>query len=106
MREIELSAGTIEYEDAGDGPAVVLSRGMMMDSSLWDALIADLSVDHRCVAPVLHDPTFRRRPATWRRRSSRCHRQPTAYRRSRTWSARPAGVPRQTRRGVELGCAL
>lgn len=54
MREIELSAGTIEYEDTGgDGPVLVLLHGLMMDTSLWDGLIADLSVDHRCVAPTL-----------------------------------------------------
>ncbi|HEX4658229.1 MAG TPA: alpha/beta hydrolase [Streptosporangiaceae bacterium] len=53
MREIELSAGTIEYEDTGDGPALVLLHGLMMDASLWDHAIADLSADHRCVAPTL-----------------------------------------------------
>ncbi|MFH8685107.1 alpha/beta fold hydrolase [Streptomyces lydicus] len=54
MREIELSAGTIEYEDTGgDGPTVVLLHGLMMDASLWDGPIAGLSADHRCVAPTL-----------------------------------------------------
>jgi pimeloyl-ACP methyl ester carboxylesterase len=27
--------------------------GLLMDASLWDDVIADLSVDHRCVAPTL-----------------------------------------------------
>jgi pimeloyl-ACP methyl ester carboxylesterase len=54
VREIELSAGTIEYEDTGgDGPVIVLLHGLMMDASLWDGPIADLSVDHRCLAPTL-----------------------------------------------------
>src|ERR1700733_12891380 len=54
MREIELSAGTIEYEDTGgDGPVIVLLHGLLMDASLWDGPIADLSADHRCVAPTL-----------------------------------------------------
>jgi pimeloyl-ACP methyl ester carboxylesterase len=54
MSQIELSAGTIEYEDTGgDGPTLVLLHGLLMDSSLWDDVIADLSVDHRCVAPTL-----------------------------------------------------
>jgi pimeloyl-ACP methyl ester carboxylesterase len=53
VREIELSAGIIEYEDTGDGPALVLLHGLMMDASLWDGPIADLSADHRCVAPTL-----------------------------------------------------
>ncbi|MFF7048156.1 alpha/beta fold hydrolase [Streptomyces griseorubiginosus] len=54
MREIELSSGTIAYEDTGgDGPTVVLLHGWMMDASLWDGPIADLSADHRCIAPTL-----------------------------------------------------
>jgi pimeloyl-ACP methyl ester carboxylesterase len=54
MSQIELSAGTIEYEDTGgDGPTVVLLHGLLMDASLWDDVIADLSGDHRCVAPTL-----------------------------------------------------
>jgi len=54
MKEIELSAGTVEYQDTGsDGPPLVLLHGLMMDSSLWDGPVADLSADHRCVAPTL-----------------------------------------------------
>jgi pimeloyl-ACP methyl ester carboxylesterase len=52
--EIELSAGTIEYVDTGgDGPAIVLLPGLMMDASLWEDVIADLSPGHRCIAPTL-----------------------------------------------------
>jgi pimeloyl-ACP methyl ester carboxylesterase len=51
---IDLSAGTIEYEDTGgDGPAVVLLGGLMMDASLWEHVIAALSPGHRCIAPTL-----------------------------------------------------
>ncbi|MEV7149161.1 alpha/beta hydrolase [Streptomyces sp. NPDC093084] len=54
MPEIELSAGTIAYRDTGgDGPVVVLLHGLMMDASLWDGPVAELSADHRCVAPTL-----------------------------------------------------
>jgi pimeloyl-ACP methyl ester carboxylesterase len=53
MKQIELSAGTIEYEDTGDGPPLVLLHGLMMDASLWDGPIADLSADHRCLAPTM-----------------------------------------------------
>jgi pimeloyl-ACP methyl ester carboxylesterase len=54
MHEIELSAGTIEYEDTGGaGPTVVLLHGLMMDAALWDQVIADLGADHRCIAPAL-----------------------------------------------------
>jgi len=53
-RDVELSAGTIEYEDTGgEGPAIVMLPGLIMDASLWDAVIADLSPDHRCIAPTL-----------------------------------------------------
>jgi len=51
---IELSAGTIEYRDSGgDGPVLVLLHGLMMDASLWEGPLADLSADHRCIAPTL-----------------------------------------------------
>jgi pimeloyl-ACP methyl ester carboxylesterase len=54
MKQIELSAGTIEYQDTGgEGPALVLLHGLMMDASLWDSPIADLAADHRCIAPTL-----------------------------------------------------
>src|SRR6266536_6222908 len=54
MTQVELSAGTIEYEDTGgEGPAIVLLPGLMMDASLWEEVIADLSPHHRCIAPTL-----------------------------------------------------
>jgi pimeloyl-ACP methyl ester carboxylesterase len=54
MPEIELSAGTIDYQDTGGGgPPVVLLHGFLMDASLWDGPLADLSADHRCLAPTL-----------------------------------------------------
>jgi pimeloyl-ACP methyl ester carboxylesterase len=54
MREIELSAGTIEYQDTGGGgPVLVLLHGLMMDASLWADVIAGLSAGYRCVAPTL-----------------------------------------------------
>jgi pimeloyl-ACP methyl ester carboxylesterase len=54
VTRIELSGGTVEYTDTGgDGPVLVLLHGLMMDASLWDEVIADLSADHRCVAPTL-----------------------------------------------------
>jgi pimeloyl-ACP methyl ester carboxylesterase len=54
ITEIMLSAGTITYEDTGgQGPAIVLLHGLLMDASLWEEVIADLAADHRCVAPTL-----------------------------------------------------
>jgi pimeloyl-ACP methyl ester carboxylesterase len=54
MPELELSAGTIEYEDTGgDGPVIVFSHGVVMDGSLWRDVAADLRADHRCLLPTL-----------------------------------------------------
>jgi pimeloyl-ACP methyl ester carboxylesterase len=54
MAIIELSTGPIEYRDTGgDGPPTVLLHGLLMDASLWDAVVTDLSADHRCVTPTL-----------------------------------------------------
>jgi pimeloyl-ACP methyl ester carboxylesterase len=53
MRQIELSSGTIEYSDTGEGPVLMLLHGLMMDASLWDGPVADLSADHRCLVPTL-----------------------------------------------------
>jgi pimeloyl-ACP methyl ester carboxylesterase len=52
--EIELSAGTIAYEDTGGaGPVVVLLPGLLMDATLWTDVIAALAPAHRCIAPTL-----------------------------------------------------
>lgn len=41
MPEVELSAGTIEYEDTGgDGPVIVFLHGATIDSSVWRHVIA------------------------------------------------------------------
>jgi pimeloyl-ACP methyl ester carboxylesterase len=54
MSEVELAAGTIDYEDSGgNGPALVLVHGLMMDGSLWRHVIEDLRSDFRCIAPTL-----------------------------------------------------
>jgi len=53
VSEVELSGGTIEYDDVGSGPTIVLLHGLMMDSSLWDGVVAELSAGHRCVVPTL-----------------------------------------------------
>jgi len=54
MPQVELSAGTIEYEDTGgDGPVVVLLHGLAMNSSVWHEVVPDLRTDYRCVLPTL-----------------------------------------------------
>lgn len=54
MPEIELSAGTIAYEDTGGpGPVVVLLHGLVHDATVWREVIARLAPGHRVVAPTL-----------------------------------------------------
>jgi pimeloyl-ACP methyl ester carboxylesterase len=54
VSEIALSAGPIDYTDTGgDGPVLVLLHGLLMDSSLWDAVAAALPAHHRLIAPTL-----------------------------------------------------
>jgi pimeloyl-ACP methyl ester carboxylesterase len=60
VTEIDLSAGTIDYIDTHPGaapgdadPTLLFLHGALMDATLWDQVIADLSADHRCVAPTL-----------------------------------------------------
>jgi pimeloyl-ACP methyl ester carboxylesterase len=54
MPELELSAGTIDYEDTGgNGPVIVFVHGLMMDGSLWRKVVEELRPDYRCVLPTL-----------------------------------------------------
>ncbi len=54
MPEIELTAGTIDYEDTGgDGPVLVLLGGLIMDGSVWDPLVEELRGEFRCIVPTL-----------------------------------------------------
>lgn len=68
MPDVELTAGTIEYEDTGgDGPVVVLLHGLVHDATVWRKVIADLRTDHRVIAPTLPYGAHRRpmsRPPT------------------------------------------
>ncbi|HEX4188659.1 MAG TPA: alpha/beta hydrolase [Solirubrobacteraceae bacterium] len=54
MPAVELSSGTIEYEDTGgDGPTIVLLHGLIMDGSLWRHVVGELRTGHRCISPTL-----------------------------------------------------
>jgi len=54
VNRLELSAGTVEFEDTGgDGPPIVFLHGFLMDSSLWADVLAELADGHRCLAPTL-----------------------------------------------------
>ena len=54
MPQLELAAGTIEYQDTGgDGPVLVFLPGLTMDGSLWRKVVPGLVPDYRCVLPTL-----------------------------------------------------
>lgn len=54
MPFIELSAGSIEYEDSGgQGPVVVMTGGMPMGATLWGGVVKQLAPSHRCVVPTM-----------------------------------------------------
>ena len=61
MPDIELSAGSIEYEDTGGhGPVVVLLHGLVTDGSLWRSVVRELRANHRCIVPTLPLGSHRR----------------------------------------------
>lgn len=55
--KVELTAGTIEYEDTGgSGPVLVLLHGLLMDSSIWQSVLDEFRARGdavRCVLPTL-----------------------------------------------------
>ena len=60
LPEVELQAGTIEYQDIGTGPVVVLVHGLAMDGAQWRHVVADLRTDYRCILPTLPMGAHRR----------------------------------------------
>jgi len=50
---VDVSAGTIEYEDTGgEKPTIVLLHGLLNDSSIWRNVVPHLRDDYRCVLPT------------------------------------------------------
>ncbi len=51
---IDLTAGPLDYVDTGGpGRVIVLLPGLLMDASLYSAVVDGLRTDHRCIVPVL-----------------------------------------------------
>ncbi len=47
----EVNGQSINYADSGgDGPAIIWSHGFLMDHTMFDAQVAALSGDYRCIA--------------------------------------------------------
>jgi pimeloyl-ACP methyl ester carboxylesterase len=53
VRTLDLPAGTISYDETGEGPPVVLLHGLLMDHTVWDRVLPLLPAGFRYVRPVL-----------------------------------------------------
>ncbi len=54
MESVQLSSGTVEYEDSGSiGRVIVFAGGLVMDATLWAQVVRRLTDHYRCVVPVL-----------------------------------------------------
>ncbi|MBM7459881.1 alpha/beta fold hydrolase [Rhodococcus coprophilus] len=53
MPTVDLAAGPIHYVEHGDGPAVVLLHGLLMNHTVWDEVIDRLPAGFRYVRPDL-----------------------------------------------------
>jgi pimeloyl-ACP methyl ester carboxylesterase len=53
MPTVSLPPGDLEYQDVGAGPAIVLLHGLLVDGSLWRAVVPLLARDHRVIVPEL-----------------------------------------------------
>ncbi|GAA2161358.1 MULTISPECIES: alpha/beta fold hydrolase [Glycomyces] len=53
MPTVDLSLGTVSYEDTGSGPVVLLLHGLVQSATVWRKVAADLAADHRVVIPTL-----------------------------------------------------
>lgn len=60
MQNAELTAGVIEYDMTGSGPAVVLLHGLLMDHTVWDRVLPLLPQGFTYVRPVLPLGSHRR----------------------------------------------
>ncbi|HEY1596286.1 MAG TPA: alpha/beta hydrolase [Thermoleophilaceae bacterium] len=52
--EIQLSAGTIDYQDTGgDGPVILFVHGLLASGMLWAMVVPQLAGEARCIVPEL-----------------------------------------------------
>jgi pimeloyl-ACP methyl ester carboxylesterase len=49
--QVELSQGTIEYSEQGEGAPLVFVHGLLVDGRLWRKVVPPLAQGHRCVVP-------------------------------------------------------
>jgi pimeloyl-ACP methyl ester carboxylesterase len=53
MPHVELSHGTVHYQESGDGAPVVFLHGYLMGARLWDPVVHLLENEFRCLVPEL-----------------------------------------------------
>ncbi len=54
MESVQLSSGTVDYEDSGgSGRVIVFAGGLIMDATLWHQVVKRVAPGFRCVVPVL-----------------------------------------------------
>ena len=53
MPEIQLTQGTLNYRDEGEGPAVVFIHGLLVNGRVWDEVLPLLGADVRRIVPDL-----------------------------------------------------
>jgi pimeloyl-ACP methyl ester carboxylesterase len=54
MESVQLSSGTVDYDDSGGaGRVIVFAGGLIMDATLWHQVVERVAPGYRCVVPVL-----------------------------------------------------
>ena len=53
MKSVQLSQGRIAYSEDGQGPAIVLIHGLLVNGSLWRKVVPRLAKDARVIVPEL-----------------------------------------------------
>jgi pimeloyl-ACP methyl ester carboxylesterase len=48
-KDVDLPAGTLEYFERGDGPALVLAHGWLANANLWRTVVDQLCDSYRCL---------------------------------------------------------
>ena len=53
LSEVELSQGTVQYSDTGQGEPIVFVHGALVNGHLWRNVAGPLSQEYRCLTPTL-----------------------------------------------------
>jgi pimeloyl-ACP methyl ester carboxylesterase len=48
---VQLSGGTVEYHDRGDGPVLLFVHGYLVNANIWRTLVPLLAGTFRCITP-------------------------------------------------------